>query len=85
MTPDAQAARMCAIGDNRNQLGFDRGIDLDLHVAVVGIPIDVLNGLLGRIDAHLGRPCELASAVDDASFQHARPELAAIIEARDAL
>ena len=54
-------------------------------VAVVGIPIDVLNRLLGRIDAHLGRPGELSGAVNDAGFQYARPKLAAIIEARDAL
>ena len=52
---------------------------------MVGIPIDVLDRLLGSIDPHLGWPCELASAVDDAGFQHAWSELGAIIEPRDAL
>ena len=52
---------------------------------MVGIPIDILNRLLSRIGAHLGGPGELSSAVNDAGFQYARPELAAIIEARDAL
>ena len=73
------------ISNDRNQLGFDGGINLDLRVAMVGIPIDILNRLLSRIDAHLGGPGELSSAVNDAGFQYARPELAAIIEARDAL
>src|SRR5437867_6254878 len=85
MTAHAQATRMRAIGNDRNQLRFNRRIDFDLRIAVVGIPIDILNRLLGRIDAHLGRPRKLASAVDDAGFQHARPEFAAIIEARYAL
>src|SRR5438105_15616756 len=73
------------IGNDRNQLGFDGRINLDLRVAMVGIPIDILNGLLSRIHAHLGGPGELSSAVNDTGFQYARPELAAIIEARDAL
>src|SRR5438128_9963938 len=76
---------MRAVGNDRNQLGFDGGIDLDLNVTVVGIPIDIPNRLLGRIDAHLSWPGELASAVDDASLQHARTELTAIVEARNAL
>ena len=46
---------------------------------------DILNRLLSRIDAHLGGPGELSSSVNDAGLQYARPELAAIIEARDAL
>src|SRR6266699_2822578 len=73
------------IGNDRNQLGFDGRINLDLRVAMVGIPIDILNGLLSRIHAHLGGPGELSSAVNDAGCQYARPELAAIIEARAAL
>src|SRR6266576_4146102 len=73
------------IGNGRNQLGFDGGINFDLRVAMVGIPIDILNRLLSRIDAHLGGPGELSSAVNDAGFQYPRPELAAIIEARNAL
>src|SRR5947207_8405192 len=72
------------IGHDRNKLGFDGGINLDLRVAMVGIPVDILNGLLSRIDAHLGGPGELSSAVNDAGFKDARPELAAIIETRDA-
>src|SRR5215475_11493590 len=52
---------------------------------MVGIPIYILSRLLGGIDAHLGRPGELASAVDDAGFQNARAELGAIIETRHTL
>ena len=78
-------ACMRTIGDDRNQLRFDRGIDLDLGVAVVGVPVDVADRLLGGIDPHLGRAGELPGAVDDAGFQNARAKLAAVIKARDAL
>ena len=76
---------MRMIGDDRNQLRFDRGIDLDLGVAVVGVPVDVADRLLGGIDPHLGRAGELPGAVNNAGFQNARAKLAAIIKARDAL
>ena len=52
---------------------------------MVGVPIDVLNRLLGGVDPHLGRTCEFSSAIDDAGFQNARPELRAVVKARDAL
>ena len=76
VTAHAQPARVRTIGDDRHQLRFDRRIDLDLRVAVIGVPIDVLDRFLGRVDAHLGRAGELAGAVDDAGFENARPELA---------
>ena len=76
---------MCAIGNDRDELGFDGGIDLDLRVRMVRIPIDVFYSLLRRIDPHFSRPGELARAIDNAGFQYARPELSAIIETRDTL
>ena len=85
VSADAKAARVRAIGDDRHELGLDRRVDLDLHVAVVGVPVDVLDRFVGRVDAHLGRPGELAGAVDDAGLQHARTDLGAGVETRDAL
>src|SRR5215471_12381470 len=73
------------IGNDRDQLGFDGGINLDLGIAMVGIPIYILRRLLGRIDTHLGRPGELPRTVNDAGFQYARTEFGAIIETRDTL
>src|SRR5215470_14720570 len=73
------------IGNDRDELGFDGGINLDLRIAMVGIPIYILRRLPGRIHTHLGRPGELASAVDDASFQYAWARLGAVIETRDTL
>src|SRR6476660_7676477 len=73
------------VGNDRNHLEFDGGINLDLRVAMVGIPIDDLNRLLGCINSHLGRASEFSSSIDDAGFENAWPELAAIIEAGDAL
>ena len=78
-------ARVRMIGDDRNQLRFDGGINLDLDIAVVGIPIDVLDRLLGGVDPHLGRTGEFSGAIDDSGFQNARAKLAAVVEARDAL
>ena len=51
---------------------------------MVGIPIDVLNRLLGGVDPHLGRTRKFSGAIDDSRFQNARPELAAVVEPRDA-
>src|SRR5262245_294215 len=73
------------ISNDRDQLGFNGGINLNLRIPMVGIPIYILRRLLGRIDAHLGRAGELASAVDDTGFQYAGAELAAIIETRHTL
>src|SRR5215468_368657 len=85
MTAYPKPARVGTIGNDRNQLGFDGGVDLDLRIAVIGIPIDIFLGLLSHIDAHLGRPGELASAVNNAGFQNTRAEFCAIVETRDAL
>src|SRR5215470_5550387 len=85
MTAYPKPARVGTIGNDRDQLGFDGRVDLDLRIAVIGIPIDILLGLLGRIDAHLGRPGELASAVNNAGFQNTRAEFGALVETRDAL
>src|SRR5205085_8401665 len=52
---------------------------------MLGVPIDVLNRLLGSIDTHRGRAGQLSSAVDDPGFENARAEFLAIVEARDAL
>src|SRR5262245_27751303 len=76
---------MGTIGNDRDQFGFDGGINLDLRVAVVGIPIYILDWLLGRVDAHLGWSGELACAINDAGFQYARTELDALIETCDTL
>src|SRR5215475_8095965 len=73
------------IGNDRDEIGFDGGINLDLLIAMVGIPIYILRRLLGRVDTHLGRPGELASAINDAGFQYARTEFGASIETRDTL
>src|SRR6516164_7235203 len=51
---------------------------------MVGIPIYILRRLLGGIDTHLGRPGELASAINDAGFQYARTEFGVSIETCDA-
>ena len=32
---------------------------------MIGIPVDVLNRLLGSVDAHLGWACEFAGAIND--------------------
>src|SRR4030095_4680667 len=73
------------ICNNRDELRFDGGINLDLRIAMVGIPIYILRRLLGRIHTHLGRSGELASAVNNAGFQYARTQFGAIIETRDTL
>src|SRR2546423_13040582 len=85
MPAHPQAPRMGTIGDDRNQLRSNRRVNLNLGVAVVGVPIDVLNRLLGGVDPHLGRTCEFSSTVDDAGLQNARPELRAVVKARDTL
>ncbi len=75
----------CAlIGDDRDQLRFDRGIDLDLHIAVVGVPIDVLDRFGGVIGSHLGRAGKLSRAVDDSGLQNSRSQLAAFVVSRHA-
>ena len=81
----AQSPRMRTISDNRNQLRFNRGINLNLHVAVIGIPIDVLNRLVRGVHPHFGRARKFSGAVDNPCFQNARAELGAIIETRDPL
>src|SRR5439155_21622457 len=76
---------MRMIGDNRNQLRFDRGINLNLRVAVVRVPIHVLDRLLGGADPHLRRTGQLSGAVDDSSLQDSGSKLTGVVEARDAL
>src|SRR5439155_18903828 len=80
-----QSSRMRMVRDGRNQLRFDGRINLNLGVAVVSVPIDVLNRLLGGVHPHLRRTRELACAVDNTDFQNARPELGAGVETDDAL
>ena len=52
---------------------------------MIGIPIDVLYCLLGSVHSHFRGTRKLPVTIDDSGFQHARPELAAVIEARNAL
>ena len=52
---------------------------------MIGVPIDILNCLLGGIDPHLCRTRKLPGTIDNPRFQHARPQFAAIIETRDPL
>src|SRR5215470_16400867 len=85
MTAYPKPARVGTIGNDWDQLRFDGGVDLDLRIAVIGIPIDIFLGLLGSIDTHLGRPGEFASAVNNAGFQNTRAEFRAVVETRDAL
>ena len=49
---------------------------------MVGVPVDVFDRLLRRVDPHLGRTGERPGAVDDPGLPDARPELGAGIEAR---
>src|SRR6266542_2506898 len=76
---------MRMVRDDRNQLRFDGRINLNLGVAMVSVPIDVLNCLLGGVHPHFRGTRKLPVTIDDSGFQHARPELAAVIEARNAL
>ena len=74
-----------AIGNDRDQLRFDGGINLHLDITMPGVPIDVTDRFLGSLDPHLGGPGKLAGAVDDARFQNPRPKLRTVVVARDAL
>ena len=84
VTADAQPARVRHVGNGPHQRRRKRRIDLDLLVAMVGVPVDRGLRLGHGLDAHVGRPGERAGAFDDAGQHHARAELGADVEALDA-
>src|SRR4030095_374066 len=47
VTADAQTALVRFFNDYRHQLGLHGAVDLDLHVAEVGVVIDALPGFFG--------------------------------------
>src|SRR5438094_5770325 len=76
---------MRMVRDDRNQLRFDGRINLNLGVAMVSVPIDVLNCLLRSVHSHFRGTRKLPVTIDDSGFQHARTELAPVVETGDAL
>ena len=52
---------------------------------MIGVPIDILNCLLGGVDPHFRGTRKLPGTIDNPCFQNARPQFAAIIETRDPL
>src|SRR5262245_50905495 len=82
-SPACRALRL--IGDHGDKFGFDRGINLHLDIAVIGIPIDVLDRLLRSVDSHLGWAGKFPGSIDNSGFQNARAKLGAIVVTSDAL
>jgi hypothetical protein len=72
VTAHPHSAGMRAIGDDRDELGFDGGIYFHLDVAMVRVPVDGLDRFFGGIDTRFGGAGQLAGAVNKAGFENAR-------------
>ena len=82
---DPHPARMRLGGDEGHDCRWHRGVDLDLAVAVIGIPVDIPRGIGRGADTHFGRAGERSLSVDDAGPEDSRAELGAGLETPDAL
>ena len=77
---DAQPELVGFVDDHGNEFGFDRAVDLDLHVPELGVIIDTLARLLWRGRQHLHRSFVGAGTVDESRQHNARADLFALFD-----
>ena len=78
MSADPQAALVCLLDNDWHKFGLHRAVDLDLHIAEIGVVVDPLARLFGSRCQHLDRALIWAGTVDESGKHHARPNLLAL-------
>src|SRR5690349_17998924 len=80
MSTHAQTAPMRFLGDDGDQLGLYRTINLDLRVAEFGVAIDALLRFIRRRSQNLDRSFVGSGTVDEARGHNARANLPSSID-----
>ena len=77
---DAQSALVRLVDDDGHKFRLHRAVNLDLHVAEVGVVIDALPRFFRGRGEHFDGPLEGAGAVDQSGEYDARADLLALLD-----
>ena len=77
---DAQAALVGFVDDDGNEFRLDRAVDLDLHIAEIGVVVNPLASLFRRGGKDFDRALIGAGTVDESGEYQARANLLAAVD-----